>query len=750
MKSKFEKQLARNVLAVSIAAIGLSAPFAAWADQSADEIRRLTRPESEVELGIGNISDSSYKFGNYTGMNDRGAYGIANISVIRRGEDDARYLEIVGRNLGLDSRNLRIEGGEQGNYDLRLGYSELPKLFSDSYQTPFVNPGNTRLTLPAGWIQSNTTAGMTNLTASMQPFKVETLRKSLSLGLTKLLPADWSVAFNYKRETKEGNRFIGATFGTGGGNPRAAVLPEPVDYTTDLFEALARYSTEKLQLQFAYHGSFFKNANNGLAWQNPYANAAGTTWGIAAVGYSGGGYGQLGLPPDNQAHQVSASAGYNYSKHTRVAGNLSFGRMTQNEAFLPYTINPGLTVTTPMPRSSLDGVVNTTHLDMKLTSKLMPKLNLTAAYRYDDRKNKTPQSQYLYIGGDSMNQPATLAVGQARTNLPGSSTKQLIDAELDYHVGAHTKLKLGYGYDWVKKTFEAIDSEREHTLKAGVDHHFGETTSGGLSYAYAQRRTSDYNGAAPVLASYSPQYMATIAANLRWDDLPGMKKFFMAARNRDKLRAFVNAAPSDRLDLQFGIDYNQDRYPDSEFGLKEANGWMFNFDANLRASDAVSGHLFATAEQYGTDQNSRAYSGGASKPTQSIDPNRNWSMSATDHTTTVGLGLRVKPGGKYEFGGDLSHVYSKGAIGFTQGTSLTSAPMPDLITRMNRLELFGRYEVKKDVSINVKYIHENYHSTDWAYDNVLPATMANVIGTNQTSPDYNVNAIGVSVSYKFQ
>ena len=141
MERSIETRFNRTLLAASIAAIGLAIPAAAFADQTADEIRRLTRPDSEIELGVGDVSGKSFKFGDYTGLNKRGAYGIANISVVRRGDDDARYLEIVARNLGLDSRSLAVEGGEQGNYVLRFGYSELPKLHSDTFQTPYNGAG---------------------------------------------------------------------------------------------------------------------------------------------------------------------------------------------------------------------------------------------------------------------------------------------------------------------------------------------------------------------------------------------------------------------------------------------------------------------------------------------------------------------------------------------------------------------------------------------------------------------------------
>ncbi len=747
MTRKIEQRFARKVLAASVSMIGLAGFANAGADDMDEETRRLLTPESEIEAGIGTVSKDSFKHGDFNGLNKSGAYGIVNFDILGRDKDDARYYEIVGRNLGLDSRSLKIETGRQGDYGLRFGYDQLPKLFTDSYETPFVNPGDATLLLPPGWVAANGTAGMTNLAGSMRSFDVETMRKAYSLGLTKLLPAGWNASVDFKHETKEGNRLIGAVIGNSGGNPRAAILPEPVDYTTDQFEAVARYATSRAQAEFGYYGSFFRNENSALAWQNPYENAAGTAWGNPAVGYAGGGFGQLALPPDNQFHQVHVSGGYNHTKDTRVVGKLSFGRMTQNERFLPYTINPGLSVATPLPRASLDGRIDTTHADFKLTSLLTPATHFSFGYRYDDRDNRTPQDQYLYVGGDSMNQPATLAAGQARVNLPGSSTKHQANADLDYKLAAFTKLKLGYEFDWIKKTYEAIDWEREHTLKAGVSHRFNEMAFGGLSYAYADRDTSTYDAGAPFLATYSPDYWGAMPVDQRWDNVPTQKKFFLAPRKRDKVHAYTNVSPTEQIDLEFGIDYNKDNYHDSEFGLREARGWMANIDASLRASETVSGHAFVSYEHYGSDQRSSQL--GANKLAY-LDPGNDWTTDITDKTLTFGIGFRVKPGEKYDYGGDFSHSCSKGEIDVVTGALLAPAlPLPDVVSRLNRVDLFGRYRVRKDLSINLKYVYERYSSKDWAYDQVLPATMANVIGTSQLSPNYGVHVFGITASYRF-
>lgn len=742
MNRKYGQRTVRKVLALSISTMGLTvvAPVMAQSETPSEEVLRLIRPDSEVGIGVLNVSQGKFSFGDYNGMQKKGSQLIGEVRVNKRGEDNANYVDIVGNNLGLDSQNLRIRGGEQGNYGLSFEYDQIHKLWSDSYQSPYLNLGSTSVTLPAGWVAGANTTALTAASANMRTFNLETERRSIALGLTKLLPGGWDVEVNYKREKKDGNRLIGSTYGTGGGNPKSVLLPEPVDYTTDLFGAIARYTTKDLQLQLVYSGSFFKNANSALAWVNAF------TAPVAALSPA-----QLGLPPDNQAHQISAALGYKLTKDTRLSANLSFGRNTQNEAFLPYSNNPALTVTTAMPRSSLDGKVNTTHLDMKVTSKLTPQLSLLAAYRYDDRANKTPQSTYVYIQGDSANQ-AAVGGATTRTNLPGSSTKHQVEVELDYRLAAHTKLKAGYDFDYVKKTFEAITSEWEHTLKGEVHQHFSDNASGGLGYAYSDRQTSLYDASLPFNQTFSAAYVATQLPNA-WDNNPYQKKFFLAPRSRDKIRAFLDFEPASKLNVHLGVDYKNDAFKESYYGLQKSQNWAEHLDANYAASDALTARAFVSLDQFTSFEKSNTLAAGCGAKGTPTNPACEWGLEIIDRGLTMGFGMTYKPAAKYQLGVDYTQSSWRGktnipVLGVTAGAGAT--PLPDNTSKLHRIDMFGTYQLEKDMSVGVKYIYERYRVADWATQDVVFNTLANVLGTNQTVPNHSVHALGVSLNYQFR
>ena len=812
MKHAIEKRFSRTILAASIAAIGFSAPLTAQAGEPAEDISSLTRPDSQIEVGVGHVSDGSFKFGDYgRGLEKSGAYLIGNVEMNTRGADNASYLELNVRNLGLSgSRDIVIKGGEQGNYGLSFGYDELSKLHSDSFMSPYNGMGSSVLTAPGGlaaWAATiDTTPGgainapvaatniqtqmMTALAANMKQFNVETKRKGTSLGLTKQLTGGWDVAVNFKREEKDGTKLTGAPMQIGGGGTRGALLaPEPINYTTDLFDATARYTDEKLQAQVSYHSSIFKNSNQSLTFDNLYYNPLSTIGASALTG-------RLGQMPDNELHQISATGGYSFSKETRLSGNLSFGRLTQNEAFLPYITSSTLVATTGtpytlagLPATSLNGKVETTHLDIKLNTKLTHDLHLTAGYKYDDRDNQTPRNQYFYLPAD--NNSATsyadnATSGNRRTNTPLSKTQQVLYADLDYELSEATKLKFAYDYDKIRHTFEPTAGDSEHTLKAEVKHSFSDTASGGLAYAYSDRNADPYNGADALMGTYTAANLANMCAagnsfsyngvttactsttsllTTPFLDTPALRKFFLTDRKRDKLHAFANVAASENLDLQFSANYYEEKYPEAQvgFGLAKATGWSANFDANLAASETVSGMFFATFEDYTTDQNGHngasAAAAGALPAISTLDRQNNTAafdpltgtVARNDRSLTMGLGFKVKQDDSFDWGGNFTHANTVGATAFKNvGSRLTLLPVPDAISRLSRLELFGKYKVQKNLMLNLQYVYEQFNSTDWAWDGQTYTSSTTLIGSGQTSPDYRVHAIGASLIYNFK
>ncbi|MDO8703839.1 MAG: MtrB/PioB family decaheme-associated outer membrane protein [Sulfuricaulis sp.] len=739
----------KNVLAVAIAAIWLLPVAAVAQEDEAETVRDLTHVRSEIEVGAMNVSgDSSFKFGKYTGLDKKGTYGVLNVDIRQRGDSDsAAYTEISGSNLGLSSRDARVETGVQGNYKVFLEYDQIPALRSDSAKTIFYGVGGANLTLPGGWTAGTTTASMPQLLPSLKTVDIDTERKRVTVGAGKSLSDHWDFKTSYRQERKEGLKTLGAVIGNSGGNPRAVILPEPVDYVTDQFDAMLSYADDKKQFQFGYSMSLFKDENNSLTWQNPYAAIAG--W-DASAGYAAGGQGQMGLPPDNNFHQLSASGGFNFTDQTRLMADLAIGRMLQDETFLPYTVNPTLaaSITQGLPASSLQGRIDTTLLNLTLASRPTPKFNWSTAWRYDDRDNKTPRKEYVYIGGDSQTQNTAATSDRRRFNEPYSYRENQVKVDLGYQITHRTDVTGGVERSKIERTYSEREETDERTFKLGLKSAFADSVSGGIRLSRADRTGSTYVGEHPFLSGYAPAYTATVAGG--WENYPGLRKYMLADRVRDKVALFANVMPGERVNIGLSAAYLGDNYTNSDKGLTESNMNNYTLDATFIPSERMTLYAFYTYEYMRSDQDGRSFSGGAVKLTQAADPTRDWHAKHSDHVDTVGLGFkRTILKNRFDVGADYVYARTQGRVEVDTGSALTSAPLPLLKTQLGSISLYANYKMKTDTSLKVRYMIESYKSSDWAVDNVDANTLANVITLGEDSPDYTVHVISASLSHRF-
>src|SRR3546814_683858 len=93
------------------------------------ELLALTETKSIFEFGFGYLSDNSFRFGKYTGRENKGGYGVFNLDYINRASYDAPahdYVTVRGTNMGLRSRTIEVDAGRQGDFRVRLSYDQIP------------------------------------------------------------------------------------------------------------------------------------------------------------------------------------------------------------------------------------------------------------------------------------------------------------------------------------------------------------------------------------------------------------------------------------------------------------------------------------------------------------------------------------------------------------------------------------------------------------------------------------------------
>jgi MtrB/PioB family decaheme-associated outer membrane protein len=537
----------------------VAAPAAYAADGDANLIRELTQPTSVLEAGLGYVTQDSFKFGEYNGLFRKGAFGILNLDVRGGGtwdSNDPTRWRIVGTDLGLEDRDLHVEYGQQGTFRVNVGYDELRRNRSDSYQTPYLGAGTDTLTLPPGWIKPIVpqvsgsainfralspitglapalAAGVvTQPTAAQQAtvnkiigadvpafnnVDLSTKRKAVDGGFTYEIDRHWELKVSAKHERKEGLKPLGAV--TSQVSEYASILPDPIDQTTDQYNVSLTFTAEKGFVQLAYYGSVFHNDIQSVTWQD--ANDPTKTATLASA-------------PSNDFHQILLTGGYTFAPSTKLVLNASYGRNTQNDQFVLFGQNSQFPV--GFPASSLNGLVVTKAFNAKLTSKPVKGLNLVAAYKFDDRDNDTPVRTFIFQDANEARaaaaSPFNAALGlPANTlgsniniyaNRPYSKKVNQFDLDGNYQVARGQVVAAGYEYQQIDRQCDGswincadAPKSRENTGRLEWRTNAIENVTTRLAYAYSERRV-DYDENAFLalvpMANVVPAGGATISA----------------------------------------------------------------------------------------------------------------------------------------------------------------------------------------------------------------------------------------------
>ena len=661
----------------------------------------ISRPVlSEIDLGIGYVSDDAYKFGRYNGLQTKGPFVIGSIDA-EAFYEDGRFWRIHGTNLGLESRYLHLEGGLQGSYKFFLEYDELPNYKNNTVKSPFIGIGGDNLTLPSAFDINN------NLDANLNNFELETRRRRARAGVDIVPKENWQFDIDVSHENKQGVDATGGAIAIGTsqlvGNTRIAMLPEPIDQDTDIVNAVLHYAGKDGQVDLKYEMSIFDNNYSSVTWQDPFNAAAA---------------GSMSLAPDNEFHQLSLTAGYALPYKSRLTGLLSMGRMTQNQSYNPYTINSNAT-SSALPQSSLDGEVWLTNAQLKLTSRPVKNLRVNAELRYSERDNQTSVATYDYVVLDSDNFTNTA------TNRPYSFKNNRFNLDANYRFNAITSLRGGYKYNEMKRSYTDAERDKtnEDTLFAKWKIKAHSTLDIALFAEASRRDGSDYNS----LASENP----------------ALRKYYLADRDRTKVGTTIDFMATDKLFLTARVDYNQDDYSDSVIGLTEATQPVYTIDFSYTPRHNITTYGYYT---YETIESSQA---GSALGTTVAD----WEADFEDTFDTIGIGAKWTDLGKWDIGADIVLSKSSGSSEMRDlAVPGTAGQYPETKTELTSVKLWTSYHHSKQLAYKLGFWFEEYSADNWAIDGLLPydpAAVENTLLLGNETLDYNVYVITASASYRF-
>ena len=285
------------------------------------------------------------------------------------------------------------------------------------------------------------------------------------------------------------------------------------------------------------------------------------------------------------------------------------------------------------------------------------------------------------------------------------------------------------------------------------------------------------------------------ANNNRISELPGMRRYYVADRNRDKVRGALSWQATDALSLQGALDINRDAYPDSTYGVQHANGWALDVDGSYAIADDLTATVSYTYEDQRSLTAGNSYTANSNASTlanaqagavflsgnpcdtfttlqqrnnnNKIDPCLNWSADMVDRAQTVGFGL-LKKAGAFDITGNVilsrarwdntvaggswvNNLLNGPGAGPTTIAAffVPATPVPTITTNTGELRLSGKYAFDARQSLRVSYAYMRMTSSDLAYEGMQIGSVSTLLPTNEQPFNYSVSVVGISYVLSF-
>lgn len=748
---------------------------------------------NSITAGVGYQSADSFKFGRYSGLTDKGAFGIGDIDA--HGGDDwksggTQYYDLQGLNLPLTSRSFNLDFGRQGTYGVNLFYDGIPYYYSNHFQTIYdgSRTGALNGAPPSAtpWFNS----------AALGPFlntqQLKTQRDRVGGSLKYQPLSDWVITTGLTHEHKEGTQENSLLFGTGknallqgvvpptsNGNPLSpqgnlVYFPQPIDYDTDRYDAKIAYNGQQLQGELGYTFSSFTDNIASFNAIDPFssptqANGNGNNLGPPGTTIQAA----YSLPPSNTAHYIKGIAGYNLPWSTRIVGTFQYGMLFQNATYTPVTLSTRgpATIGNSVPFTGRDAKVQTFFGNLTITSRPLPRLDLKASYTVDDYDNDTGTQRIIasYVDsaskfggslGTSIANPALLG-----NNFIYSTDNQTAKLEAGYRVLPQTKVTLGYTYKIINRKLSEVDHAHENAEFARVNSALPLGMNGSLGYEHSVRTGNNYN-----------ELLPWSVLGLALENASGTRIFYEANRTRDEIKGRLSASPLDTVSVGFDSRFTNNHYSETLYGLTNDYSIEAGPDVTYTPLPNLNLHAFYTYEQIYRGKNGQVLITANNGTTNVTIANTTWTQKSTDSTHTLGLSgdwqaldnLRIGAGYNFAYG-DVAYKLMDGlspaqiATGSTPTTASVFAynsyaalapyviqPFPDVKSQLHSFSLHGEYQFTPQMSLWVGYTFERFIYSDAGLAALSnPLQYGNALLSGDPNPSYAVHVVGAAMRFKF-
>jgi MtrB/PioB family decaheme-associated outer membrane protein len=657
---------------------------------------------------------------------------------------------------------LRWTNGVRLQFD--MSYAETPHRFSFITKTPWVQVGPGVFVLPdsvqsAIQKSSGSYAGRMNDLLNAAPITPLGFQTDVSKARLRGRPvAGVQLEANVSRRERTGSKAIGlAVPVTGSGPSDGYEMPEPIDQRTVDAEVRANYqhrfaaSNIGLSLQAIVGMSEFTNNISTLVFDNPKRLTDDASAGAALN--------RFGLYPDNKVLRGNLMLGLDLPHSTVFTVAAGISRTTQEQAFLPYTINSKLiasidSTTTPgrrdtvlvrqlaLPDSNLHGKAITRTLDMRLGSRLIPEVMATLRFRSYQYESQTPE---LVFPGLAMFDRSWTVEETGPDSLGNSNAALGLDVDID----ALRQLKLGLSYELRdrKHVNREIARDTENWFAAKFRAKPLDNVALQLKGRYEHGKRH---------GSIDTDHMVELPDSV---EMANLRRFDVANRTQNLLGAGASWTDGRWVDLSVDFSYARGTYPAND----STDGKFYGLTGDTSTTITLDGAFHATEQldvRGGIGLNNHYYGQASHESSPNADPTKrietDWYLNMRDKnqfwflaTDWRGMGDKLTATLSYEFNRDAMPITEQWA-GPNASSTRPIGQLPDIFSHRHSLGLEVGYRVAEGLRVSARYGFEEYKFLDWQQQNnpyVNPATgtVNSIFMGNNLYPYFHAHTVALMV-----
>jgi len=645
------------------------------------------------------LSDGADPFQFYRYRDPRNG-GTLDLFRYRKDSDKARW-DVQGDHLGYRDTRASLSVNDFGRFKASFEFNQIPLYFSEQTRTLFAPEGGVSaniLRLPdsvQNSMQTLTGAARTTfyngLDAAASPFEMR-LKRSIS-DFKATYSATQSIDLNiaFKSTGKAGNQPWAGTFGFSD----AVELPAPIETRTNELGLGLEWANSRGSARVGYDGSFFRNENDVLVWDNPLRLTDSPTAGPLQ--------GRMSLWPDSNQNTGSISGLLNLPARSRVTAYLSIGNWTQNNPLIPFTVNSALAAI-PLDRQTSDARARVTSMNYSFNSRPVDNVWFTARYRAYDFDNRTP---VFGVTRTVAYDTSVAAFAEGGTS-PYSIDRKTFDAEVSLTPLRYSAFRFGYTRESIEQTFRSFDTTTEDVVRVSAD-------ATGLNwlmlravYEYGKRTGSGFD----------EQTLDDIGEQV------SLRQFDISDRTSNRVSLIAQVTPVSAFAINATASAGNEDRGATVFGLRSNDNRAYSLGFDYEPMSSVSLGANYQWERYTSLQASRQANPGP----QFNDPTRDWTTSGDDTASTFTASMdlvKLIRRTDIRLAYDLSHAESQYLYGLVPNSTLAvPVQLPRVLNELHRATVDVRYHFSKHFGGGVLYWFDKYSVNDFAMDAGTLTTIA--------------------------